>query len=408
MKDLVIIGGGAAGFFAASEVLRKKPHASVVILEKTGKVLSKVKISGGGRCNVTHQCFEPDKLIELYPRGNPWLRDVFRQFQVRDTLRWFQDLGVKIVPEADGRMFPSTNESQTIVDALQNGAKGPQFSLKLHSAVRRVSPGSQGFELELESGDILLSRNVLVASGGSPSGNGFSFLKDFGFSIVLPVPSLFTFNVVNHPWKELMGLSVPSATVKLEKSDLSFTGPVLVTHWGFSGPAVLKLSAFGARLLHEREYRYSFSVDWLPELSVEEVERQLFAFQLANPKKRPDQSMIFPLPKRLWEKVCEESGLSAYFNWAEAGKKKVQEATRLLKKRVFQANGKTTYKDEFVTSGGIDLDEIDAGCCQAKRFPGLFFAGEVLNVDGVTGGFNFQAAWSTAYSASSEIVRSLK
>lgn len=408
MKDLVIIGGGAAGFFAASEVLRKKPAASVVILEKTGKVLSKVKISGGGRCNVTHHCFEPEKLIEFYPRGNPWLWEVFRKFLVRDTLRWFQDLGVSIVPETDGRMFPSTNNSQTIVDALMKGAKGPQFSLKLHSAVRRLLPGPEGFVLELESGETFRSRNVLVASGGSPSGNGFAFLQDFGFSIVPPVPSLFTFNVVNHPWKELMGLSVPSATVRLEKSDLSFTGPVLVTHWGFSGPAVLKLSAFGARLLQEREYRYSFSVDWLPELSVEEVERQLVAYQMANPRKKPDQSVIFPLPKRLWEKICEESGLSAYFNWAEAGKKKVQEATRLLKKRVFSANGKTTYKDEFVTSGGIDLDEIDSETCQAKRFPGLFFAGEVLNVDGVTGGFNFQAAWSTAFCASAEIVRSLK
>jgi len=408
LKDLVIIGGGAAGFFAASEVLRRKPHASVVILEKTGKVLAKVKISGGGRCNVTHHCFEPEKLIEFYPRGNPWLQDVFRKFQVRDTLRWFQDLGVSIVPEADGRMFPSTNNSQTIVDALLKVSKGPHFSLKLNSAVRRLSPRPEGFELELESGETLWSRNVLVASGGSPSGNGFVFLKDFGFSIVPPVPSLFTFNVVNHPWKELMGLSVPSATVKLDKTDLSFTGPVLVTHWGFSGPAVLKLSAFGARLLQEREYRYSFSVDWLPELSVEEVEKQLFAFQLANPRKRPDQSMIFPLPKRLWEKICKESGLSAYFNWAEAGKKKIQEATKLLKKKMFSANGKTTYKEEFVTSGGIDLDEIHPETCQSKRFPGLFFAGEVLNVDGVTGGFNFQAAWSTAFSASAEIVRSLK
>jgi predicted Rossmann fold flavoprotein len=408
LKDLIIIGGGAAGFFAASEILRKKPYASVVILEKTGKVLSKVKISGGGRCNVTHHCFEPEKLIEFYPRGNPWLLDVFRKFQVRDTLRWFDDVGVRIVPEADGRMFPSTNNSQTIVDTLAKGAKGLQFSLRLHSAVRRLSPASEGFELELESGETLQSRNVLVASGGSPSGNGFAFLQSFGFSVVPPVPSLFTFNVENHPWKELMGLSVSLAAVKLEKSDLSFTGPVLVTHWGFSGPAILKLSAFGARLLHEQEYRYSFSLDWLPEYSAEEVEKNLLDYQLANPKKRPDQSMIFPLPKRLWEKVCGESGLSDNFNWAEAGKKKIQEATRLLKKRVFIAQGKTTYKEEFITSGGIDLNEIDATTCQAKRFPGLFFAGEVLNIDGVTGGFNFQAAWSTAFCASSEIIKSIK
>lgn len=405
MKDLIIIGGGAAGFFAASEVLRQKPNARIILLEKTGKILSKVKISGGGRCNVTHHCFDAERLIQFYPRGNPWLSAVFERFHVEDTLNWFKRFGVTIVAESDGRMFPDTNQSQTIIDAMVKGAQGKGFLLRLHAAVKNISSVDEGFAVALENGEVIQTQQVLVASGGSPTGNGFSFLSEYGFTIVPPVPSLFTFNVPKHPWIDLMGLSIPRATVGIINTDLSFSGPVLVTHWGFSGPAVLKLSAFGARLLHNQQYRYSFYLDLLPDLTISEVERAMVDFQTLNPKKKPDQSMLFPLPKRMWEKICEESGLSLYFNWAEAGKRKIQEAARLLKKRVFQAEGKTTYKEEFVTSGGIHLDEVNNKTCQSKRFSGLFFAGEVLDVDGITGGFNFQAAWSTAFCASAEIVK---
>ena len=401
MKDLVIIGAGAAGFFAAAELLRQKPEAKVLMLEKTGKVLGKVKISGGGRCNVTHNCLDVNALLQFYPRGNPWLKEVFAQFSVKDTLAWFQNLGVKIVAEADGRMFPQSNESQTIINALESAATGKNFILSLHNGVKNILPTAQGFEIQLDGNESIHTKSVLIASGGSPSGSGFSFLKSMDFSIVPPVPSLFTFNVKKHIWADLMGLSVNKAKVTLNGTDLEFTGPLLVTHWGFSGPAVLKLSAFAARILHEKNYRYQFSIDWLPEQT--DVLDQITQFQTDNPKRKPDQSQIFAIPKRLWEQICKDSGLSTYFNWAEAGKKKIALAAQLLKKSTFEADGKTTYKEEFVTSGGIDLAEISAKTCESKRFPGLFFAGEVLDVDGVTGGFNFQAAWSTGFVAAKTV-----
>jgi predicted Rossmann fold flavoprotein len=403
LKDVVIIGAGAAGFFAAAEVLRQKPNAHVLMLEKTGKVLAKVKISGGGRCNVTHNCLDKNALLQFYPRGNPWLKDVFEQFSVKDTLAWFQNKGVKIVAEGDGRMFPQSNESQTIIDALENATSGKNFALSLHSGVKNILPLEQGFEIQMDGGNSILTKTVLVASGGSPSGSGFSFLKTMDFEIVPPVPSLFTFNVKKHIWSDLMGLSVNLAKVSLDGTDLGFTGPLLVTHWGFSGPAVLKLSAFAARILHEKNYRYRFFIDWLPEQKETELLNQLVQFQTDNPKRKPDQSQIFPIPKRLWEQICNDSGLSAYFNWAEAGKKKIAMAAQLLKKSTFEAEGKTTYKEEFVTSGGIDLKGISPKTCESKRFPGLFFAGEVMDVDGITGGFNFQAAWSTSFVAAREI-----
>ena len=401
MKDLVIIGAGAAGFFAAAELLRQKPEAKVLMLEKTGKVLGKVKISGGGRCNVTHNCLDVNALLQFYPRGNPWLKEVFAQFSVKDTLAWFQNLGVKIVAEADGRMFPQSNESQTIINALESAATGKNFILSLHNGVKNILPTAQGFEIQLDGNESIHTKSVLIASGGSPSGSGFSFLKSMDFSIVPPVPSLFTFNVKKHIWADLMGLAVNKAKVTLNGTDLEFTGPLLVTHWGFSGPAVLKLSAFAARILHEKNYRYQFSIDWLPEQT--DVLDQITQFQTDNPKRKPDQSQIFAIPKRLWEQICKDSGLSTYFNWAEAGKKKIALAAQLLKKSTFEADGKTTYKEEFVTSGGIDLAEIFAKTCESKRFPGLFFAGEVLDVDGVTGGFNFQAAWSTGFVAAKTV-----
>jgi len=401
LKDLVIIGAGAAGFFAAAELLRQKPEAKVLMLEKTGKVLGKVKISGGGRCNVTHNCLDVNALLQFYPRGNPWLKEVFAQFSVKDTLAWFQNLGVKIVAEADGRMFPQSNESQTIINALESAATGKNFILSLHNGVKNILPTAQGFEIQLDGNESIHTKSVLIASGGSPSGSGFSFLKSMDFSIVPPVPSLFTFNVKKHIWADLMGLSVNKAKVTLNGTDLEFTGPLLVTHWGFSGPAVLKLSAFAARILHEKNYRYQFSIDWLPEQT--DVLDQITQFQTDNPKRKPDQSQIFAIPKRLWEQICKDSGLSTYFNWAEAGKKKIALAAQLLKKSTFEADGKTTYKEEFVTSGGIDLAEISAKTCESKRFPGLFFAGEVLDVDGVTGGFNFQAAWSTGFVAAKTV-----
>ncbi len=403
MIDLVIVGGGAAGFFAANEVLRIKPNASVVILEKTGKVLAKVKISGGGRCNVTHNLLDFNELLKNYPRGERWLSEVFKKFSVKDTLNWFENKGVKIKSEPDGRMFPESNDSQTIIDALQKKVIGNQFELRSHSTVKSIIPQKGKFEVLLSENEKIVAKNVLISSGGSPTGNGLDYINSMQFEIVPPAPSLFTFNVKNHNWVDLMGLSVTKARVRLIGTDLEFSGPVLITHWGFSGPAILKLSSFAARILQEKEYKFNFSIDWIPDSSIEEVQNKMTNFQKENPKKKPDQSPIFSIPKRLWERICKESGLSGYFNWAEAGNKKIQLASQLLKGTVFKAEGKTTYKEEFVTAGGISLKEINAETCEAKRYSGLFFAGEVMDVDGVTGGFNFQAAWSTGFVAATAI-----
>lgn len=403
MFDLVIIGGGAAGFFAGAQLLEKRPDAKVVILEKTGKILSKVRISGGGRCNVSHYCFDNEKLIENYPRGKEWLRPVFRQFAVQETLNWFSWHGAAIIAEPDGRMFPETNDSQTIVDILSQSFKKRNGEIRLNASVSGIQSEPEGFQIFLEKGDPLKTKFVLVASGGSPSGSGFSFLKESGHSFVPPVPSLFTFNVKPHPWADLQGLSVAEARVNLKNSEFVFQGPVLLTHWGFSGPAILKLSAFAARYLNERNYQYVFSVDWLPHFSEKELIEKILEFQMQNLKKRPSQSSVLPIPRRLWEKLVGNVGMDQHFNWAEVGKKKIQALAGLLKHSDFEANGKTTYKEEFVTAGGIKLEEVEPHTCESKIIKGLFFAGEVLDVDGITGGFNFQAAWSTGFVASMTI-----
>lgn len=403
--DVVIVGAGAAGYFAAAEILRLRPQSTLLMLEKTGQTLAKVRISGGGRCNATHHCFDATQLLENYPRGNPWLKSVFRQFAVQDTLNWFQQRGVKLIAEADGRMFPESNQSESIVRALQAAVRGDHFHLKLHSSLASVQKEKEGFLLILNNGEELRTPVLLLATGGGPGENSLNFLSSLPLKKVAPVPSLFTFNVKNHPWENLMGLSVTDAAVSLPAFGLYFRGPVLVTHWGFSGPAVLKLSAAAARILHECQYQFEFRIDFLPGMAPVDLRESLQQYAIGNPKQKPLNAAPFALPRRLWEQLCQESGLAAYHNWAEAGKKSIRLVAELLKGRSFQASGKTTFKEEFVTAGGISLDEINPQTCESFRYPGLFFAGEILDVDGFTGGFNFQAAWSTAFSAASAIIR---
>lgn len=403
--DVVIAGAGAAGHFAAAEILRQQPSATVLMLEKTGQFLSKVRISGGGRCNVTHHCFNHDLLLENYPRGNPWLQAVFRQFSVRDTIHWFQQRGVILVAEADGRMFPQSNQSDSIVRVLQQSVKSKNFRLRLHSALASVQKADDGFRLLLKNGEALHTPLLLLACGGIPGKMGLDFLKSLQIPLVEPVPSLFTFNVKKHSWANLMGLSVDIVSVSLPTFGLSFRGPVLVTHWGFSGPAILKLSAAGARLLQASDYRFEFRIDFLPDMCMDEVSEKISRYASQNPRQKPLNAQIFPLPRRLWEQLCMDSGLHTFHNWAEAGKKSIQKIIQLLKASSFEASGKTTFKDEFVTAGGIALSEVNPDTCESLSCPGLFFAGEVLDIDGFTGGFNFQAAWSTANAAAREISR---
>jgi len=398
--DLVVVGAGAAGFFASAETLRLCPDARVLMLEKTSQVLAKVRISGGGRCNVTHNCFDNSRLQTHYPRGNSWLSGVFKRFSVKDTLSWFSGFGVKIVPESDGRMFPASNRSESIVQALQESVRSNNFRIRANCLVKAIKPENEGaFELLIKDSESIFAANVLVATGGSPGPAGFSFLSPLQLPLVSPVPSLFTFNVAKHDWASLMGLAVEKAAVSLPAFGLSFQGPVLVTHWGFSGPAVLKLSAAAARLLHDCGYIFEFQIDFLPDLSRQEIEQVLLSHIASNPKQKPSNAHIFEIPKRLWDQLCLESGLANHHNWAEAGKKKLSLIVELLKSKRFHASGKTTFKDEFVTAGGVSLEAIDSKTCQSKSHPGIFLAGEVLDVDGFTGGFNFQAAWSTGYVA---------
>ncbi len=405
--DLIIVGAGAAGHFAGAELLRLRPEASVLMLEKTGQVLAKVRISGGGRCNVTHRCFDNARLLENYPRGNPWLKEVFAQFSVKDTLSWFKVRGVDIVAEADGRMFPQSNQSESIMQALRQSFRGKNAEMRTQCPVQEVRLAEKGFNLVLKEGAILETRQLLLASGGSPGEGGLAFASSLNLRTVPPVPSLFTFNVKNHPWAALMGLSLEDASVSLPGRGLSFRGPVLVTHWGFSGPAVLKLSAAAARKLHDCQYHFEFQLDFLPEIPEKGIIEMLQEQIRLNPRQKPLNAQLFPLPRRLWEQLCAESGLASYHNWAETGKKSLQALVKLLKARTFQASGKTTFKDEFVTAGGISLDAVDPGTCESRQHPGLFFAGEVLDVDGFTGGFNFQAAWSTAHAAAKAIAARL-
>lgn len=397
--DCIVIGAGAAGYFASAEMLRMKPGIKILMLEKTAKTLAKVRISGGGRCNVTHDCLDPEALLQFYPRGNPWLRPAFQRFSVKDTLRWFQERGVSIVREADGRMFPASNDSATIVQTLEKAVRQAGFMLRFHAVVRAIVPTDSGFRVELTEGEALECKTVLVASGGGPTARSLDFLDGLDLNRIPPVPSLFTFNLFQHPWKELAGVSVPDAEVKISGTPFRFRGPVLATHWGLSGPAVLKLSAFAARWMAEREYRYGVEIDFLPAISTKELDEKLRQYQEAHPKQKPEGHPLFEISRRLWEQLCRESGLADCYNWAEAGKKKRLALVDLLKAKKFQAQGKTTYKEEFVTAGGVDLNEIDPERCESRRHPGLFFAGEVLDVDGITGGFNFQAAWSTAHTA---------
>ena len=398
--DLVVVGAGAAGFFASAETLRICPDARVLMLEKTSQVLAKVRISGGGRCNVTHNCFDNSRLQTHYPRGNSWLSGVFKRFSVKDTLSWFSGFGIKIVPESDGRMFPASNRSESIVQALQESVRSNNFRIRANCLVKAIKPENEGgFELLIKDSESIFAANVLVATGGSPGPAGFSFLSPLQLPLVSPVPSLFTFNVAKHDWASLMGLAVEKAAVSLPAFGLSFQGPVLVTHWGFSGPAVLKLSAAAARLLHDCGYIFEFQIDFLPDLSRLEIEQVLLSHIASNPKQKPSNAHIFEIPKRLWDQLCLESGLANHHNWAEAGKKKLSLIVELLKSKRFHASGKTTFKDEFVTAGGVSLEAIDSKTCQSKSHPGIFLAGEVLDVDGFTGGFNFQAAWSTGYVA---------
>ena len=402
-KRLIVVGGGAAGFFCAVNAARLSPSLEVVIVEKTNKLLSKVRVSGGGRCNVTHACFSIAEMIKKYPRGASFLKKAFHHFFTTDTIAWFKDRGVELKTESDGRMFPISNNSQTIVDCLLQEANRYGVEILMNKEVKAVKKISDGFELIFSNDTTLVSNFLCIASGGYPKSTQFEWLHQIGHTIEAPVPSLFTFNMPGNPINALMGISVERVQVKIMGSKLAEEGPLLITHWGMSGPAILKLSAWGARELAAKNWQFGMLVNWLPTYNEQTLKDkfQLIRFDIAAQK--ISNRNPFLLPQRLWEYLLQQSGVNENSRWADLPAKEQNKLIKNICAQEFSVNGKTTFKEEFVTSGGIALEEVEHASMESKIVPGLFFAGEVLNVDGVTGGFNFQNAWTTGWVAAKAI-----
>lgn len=403
---VAVLGGGAAGFFGAIACAEANPDIQVVLVEKTGKLLSKVRVSGGGRCNVTHACDSAAQLVAHYPRGSKQLKAAFQQFGVAETIAWFGQRGVPLKTEADGRMFPTTDSSETIARALEEAARQAGVRILLNTSADEIQALPEGgFQLKLsgsgaaQHGGTLRAHRLLVATGGNPKSINYDWLRALGHTITEPVPSLFTFNVPNSPLSELMGVSVPQARIVLAGEKLQYEGPLLVTHWGVSGPAVLKLSAWGARRLSELGYVGTALINWIPSFTEETLRPWLQQFRQEHGKKTVASNPQFGLPQRLWRNLTEQAGITADIRWSDLPAKAQNRLLELLLRTPLAVRGKTTYKEEFVTCGGISLDEIDLKTMQSRRVPGLHFAGEVLDIDGITGGFNFQAAWTTGFLA---------
>jgi predicted Rossmann fold flavoprotein len=400
MLRIAIIGGGAAGFFGAIAAAEANPTATVTIYEKSRSVLQKVRISGGGRCNVTHACFDHKKMAAHYPRGDRWLRPLFGRFDAAATVRWFEGRGVPLKTEPDGRMFPTTDSSETIIDCLLREARRLNIGIETSSGIDRLEPlPGGGFALHLLTGSRAEADRVLVAVGGYPQAPSYGWLPAQAEGLVLPVPSLFTFNTPNNPLLALAGVAVPVAAVQVVGTKQQQRGPLLITHWGFSGPAVLRLSAWAARELAERQYNFTLKINWLPDLNEAQVRTQLHSFRQENPRKMVVSQNPFGLPARLWEALSREAGMPAEVRWAEAPGKAQNRLIEALGNSQYGVSGKSTFKEEFVTCGGIALGNIDPQTLESHLHKGLFFAGEVLDVDGITGGFNFQNAWTTGYVA---------
>lgn len=399
---VAILGGGAAGFFGAIACAEANPQLTVYLLEKTGKLLSKVRISGGGRCNVTHAADTPAQLVQHYPRGAKQLKEPFKQFGAPDTVRWFASRGVQLKTEADGRMFPVTDSSETIAQCLMEAARKAGVHILTQTAVERIEPQPQGgFWLHLSGNQAepLAVDRLLVATGGAPKAEQYAWLQALGHSVEAPVPSLFTFNVPQSPLRELPGVSVPQARVVLAGEKLEYTGPLLVTHWGISGPAVLKLSAWGARRLAQLGYTGTALINWIPEYTEETLREWLHTFRAENGRKGVVPNSLFGLPQRLWRALTDLAGIGPDTRWSDLPAKQQNRLIELLLRQPLAVRGKTTYKEEFVTCGGIPLAEVNMKTMESRLVPGLHFAGEVLDIDGITGGFNFQAAWTTGYLA---------
>jgi predicted Rossmann fold flavoprotein len=401
---IIIIGGGAAGFFAAITAAIAHARASIILLEAGREFLSKVRISGGGRCNVTHHCFEPSQLVQYYPRGGKALRGAFSRFQPKDTIAWFKSRDVTLKTEADGRMFPITDDSATIANCLLETAKEYGVHLRPNSPVKSLQKLENQFLIELKNGEILKGDRVLIATGSNPM--GYRWAKALGHQVQEPVPSLFTFNIKDPRLTDLAGIAVENVRVSLlnpEQKKLEQMGPLLITHWGVSGPAILKLSAWGARLLHDHKYQMPLIINWLPNYNRETLQAILLETKQSQPRKQILTVSPVEIPKRLWQSLVTFIGIDSKMVWADLSKKSLNNLLVELLQGKYLIKGKGVFKEEFVTCGGVNLSEINFKTMESKKCPGLFFAGEVLDIDGVTGGFNFQSAWTTGWLAGQAI-----
>ena len=409
---IAIIGGGAAGFFGGIQAALHYPKADITLFEKSSKLLSKLLISGGGRCNVTNACFDNTLLVQGYPRGNKELRGAFEQFAPADIVNWFESRGVKLKTESDGRMFPVTDHSETIANKLISIAEKAGIKIRTNAGVSKIQVrgaksgerGENGYELLFHDGHFDTFDRVLIAAGGGPKLSLFDWLRDLNLEIITPVPSLFTFNIADKSLHEMSGVSVPDALVRITNSKLQQRGPLLITHWGLSGPAILKLSAWGARDLAEIGYQFGISINWLPDLKEDELRSRISDIRVVENKKQTGTFSPFGFPGRLWKWMLIQSEIPEDMRWADVSNKQINKLVINLLQMNMPVTGKSTFKEEFVTAGGVSLKELNLKTMESKKNKGLFFAGEVLNIDGITGGYNFQAAWTTGYIAGRNIV----
>ena len=402
-KRLVVIGGGAAGFFCAVNAARLHSQLEVILIEKSNKLLSKVKVSGGGRCNVTHNAPDILYMSKRYPRGQHFVKKAFSRFFVPDTISWFKERGVTLKAEADGRMFPVTDNSQTIIDCLLKDADRYGVKIRMNTAVNELVSAGDGWEVRLQDGGVLKADVVCVAAGGYAQLDKFAWLQSTGHQIVAPMPSLFTFNMPGNAITTLMGVSVEEAHVKIAGTKLQEKGPLMITHWGMSGPCVLRLSAWGARELAALQYQFTAVINWLPAFNENSLREEIQGLRFSLGGQKMHNKNPFGLPQRLWQFFLQQSGIGEDVRWADMPAKEQHKLVKYLTAMECPVKGKTTFKEEFVTCGGIQLSEIDPATMESKLAPGLFFAGEVMDVDGITGGFNFQHAWTSGWVAASTI-----
>jgi len=402
-NKLVVIGGGAAGFFCAVNAARLHTQLEVILLEKSSKLLSKVKVSGGGRCNVTHNAPDILYMSKRYPRGQHFVKKAFSRFFVPDTISWFKERGVSLKAEADGRMFPITDNSQTIIDCLLKEADRYGVKLRMNASVTALTSSGKGWEISLQDGAVLKADYVCVAAGGYAQVDKFDWLKATGHQIIAPMPSLFTFNMPGNPITSLMGVSVEEAHVKIAGTKLQEKGPLMITHWGMSGPCILRLSAWGARDLAALQYQFTAIINWLPAFNENSLRDEVQGLRFTLGIQKLHHKNPFGLPQRLWTFLLQQAGIGEDVRWADLPAKEQHKLVKLLTGMECPVKGKTTFKEEFVTCGGIQLSEIDPGTMESKLAPNLFFAGEVMDVDGITGGFNFQHAWTSGWIAASTI-----